>query len=90
VSDSECEHTDFEASVVVVRITDHDPMRFVAEVRVNCAVCGQRFGFFGIPKRISSELPGVSATRLEATLPIEPVDPQVELAGGCSVMVDPL
>lgn len=86
----ECEHPDFVAEVTVNRIMDRDPVRFVADVRVDCAACGQKFGFVGLPKRISTELPGTSATRLEAMLPIEPVDPGLEVAKGGTIQIDPL
>lgn len=83
-----CVHEHFAASVEVNRITDHDPMRFIADVQVACTDCGQRFGFAGIPKRISTELPGVSATRLVASLPIEPIDVKDELSRGGVIEVD--
>lgn len=83
-----CDHQNFCTTVVVNRITDHDPIRYMADVRVTCADCGQKFGFAGLPKRISTDLPGVSMTRLEAMLPIEPIDVKEELAGGGVCQVD--
>lgn len=67
-------------------------MRFVADVRIRCKGCGIDFAFIGLPKRLSTELPGVGITRLEASLPIEPLSKEAikeELSLGGSIQIDP-
>lgn len=83
-----CEHETFGANVDVSRIPVNGPMRFVADVTVWCMDCGQKFGFVGLPKVISMRIPGTSATRLQASLPIEPIDVRRELAKGGTVVVE--
>ncbi len=83
-----CKHEEFSANVDVSRIQVSGAMRFVAGVTVWCMDCGQKFGFVGLPKVISIERPGTSATRLEASLPIEPIDVRREIERGGTVVVD--
>lgn len=83
-----CEHMEFRAEVTVSRVQHDAGMRFVADVRVCCAGCGQRFKFTGLPHLISTRKPGISATGLEASLPIEPFGPHDRFVAVRRVVVD--
>ena len=83
-----CEHENFGVNANVARVTDKVPMRFVLECTAWCMDCGQKFGFIGLPRKISSRAPGMSATRLRVTLPIEPIDAKAESQRGGNVEVD--
>lgn len=76
-----CQHEDFEAEVAVGRITgeeDGDVVAFVADVKIQCAECGEPFGFRGMPPGLSWEGPTRSPNALEARLPLlSPTDLQM-------------
>jgi hypothetical protein len=61
---------EFSAEVEVNRIEDVGA--FIADLRIRCAVCGERFAFIGLPAGISSSGPRVGVSLLEAHLPIRP------------------
>lgn len=55
-----CVHPEFRASVDVTRILNDVPedeggeaVHFAADVRVECAACGEPFGFRGVPCGVS-------------------------------------
>lgn len=66
----ECTHEDFQANVAVGRILDVG--KFVADITVKCAECGEPFRFVGVPAGLSYEQPMVSIDGLELHAPIEP------------------
>lgn len=78
-----CEHANFRADVDVIRITDNtsgDVSQFMAEVRVECADCGAKFGFRGPPAAVSWREPRCTVDALEIQLPL--MSPaELELAG---------
>lgn len=65
-----CQHLDFAAQVNVARITDTG--RFMAEVTIQCAVCGLSFHFLGMPAGLHPTEPTVNPDATEARLPIAP------------------
>lgn len=73
---SKCEHLNFAAQVNVIRLTAEDePQRltgFLAEVRINCDVCGRAMQFRGLPAGIDTGGACVSVDGLEARLGLVP------------------
>ena len=65
-----CAHEDFAAEVEVNRIEDIGA--FVADVRIACAVCHERFCFVGLPEGASVNEPMMAPFGHEARLPIRP------------------
>ncbi len=71
-----CLHENFACSVGVARLVDEDkPLRFMAEVTIMCAQCGQKFMFQGI-EAIGHRFhePCLNISRTELTIPIAPWD----------------
>lgn len=66
----DCTHDDFVAVVKVARILD--VAKFVAEITVNCAHCGEPFRFVGVPAGLNYARPMCSIDGLELYAPIEP------------------
>lgn len=66
----DCEHHDFHARVAVNRIEDIHA--FAADVAIECAECGRKFIFLGLPAGVSIYIPTVSIDSTEARLPIAP------------------
>lgn len=71
---SDCEHTHFEATVAVNRLTDEGGVvrNFIAEITARCTDCGVPFHFLGADSGLSFTRPtvNVGATTLHA--PIAP------------------
>lgn len=72
-----CAHEDFEAFVAVGRLeptaaTGATQMRFMADVKVQCAQCKRRFQFVGLDAGIDLGGARVSIDGLEARLAICP------------------
>lgn len=71
-----CEHEQFEAAVDVHRLLDdRDKTKvgaFLADVRVRCAQCGQKFQFLGLPQGLDIGGAACSYSREEAHLTISP------------------
>lgn len=72
-----CQHENFEAEVDVHRLeptaaTGATKMRFMADVRVQCAQCKRRFQFVGLPAGADLGGATVSIDALEARLAICP------------------
>ena len=68
-----CEHNDFTASVGVARLTEVEggpATHFAAEIRIECAECGQKFEFVGLPLGSSAYKPTVSMDGEELRAPI--------------------
>lgn len=65
-----CPHLKFEANVNVGRFEDTG--RFMADITVRCASCGEKFRFLGPTAGINWERPSVSIDGLEMRAPIEP------------------
>lgn len=78
--DRPCYHPEFEAIVSVGRIGEGDddnpcpgmPRHFMAEIRVTCAACGERFLFEGVPAGMSFAAPAVSVDGAELRAPMRP------------------
>lgn len=80
---SECEHTEFEASVTVNRL--EDVKRFAADVRIKCRECGKPFQFIGLPGGLAPDRPTVSVDWTEARLPIQPAPREFDYPIGLPV-----
>lgn len=65
-----CPHEDFSAQVDVNRLTSDTGMRFMADIRIACAVCGERFRFLGLPAGVDTNGATVSVDGTEARLAI--------------------
>jgi hypothetical protein len=72
-----CNHPDFEAVVNVGRISiDEDALNkdeidhFVADIKVQCAKCKQRFGFRVPDVGLLPDRPAVSVDALEMRVPL--------------------
>lgn len=73
--DRACGHEDFEAHVEVNRLTHgNDPavIGYAAEVKIDCARCGEKFRFIGMPAGMMPDRPACSPDETEARLPIRP------------------
>jgi hypothetical protein len=71
---TKCEHPNFIASVDVGRIesTTGGPMRFSADVKINCTECGVPFRFIGLPAGMDLNGAATSVDATEARLTIAP------------------
>ena len=65
-----CQHPSFKANVAVNRFEDTG--RFMADITVACADCGEPFRFVGLAAGLDWERPLVSIDALELRAPIEP------------------
>jgi len=65
-----CVHMNFSANVMVARLEDSG--RFMAEVKVECADCGEPFQFLGLDPGINFSGARVSIDGLEANMAIAP------------------
>lgn len=74
--DKPCPHEDFEARVEVNRLLaregDVEPNAFAADITVNCARCGERFRWIGVPAGLSGGHPACSADEFTLSAPIRP------------------
>lgn len=75
INPAHCQHPDFDAEVSINRLADTG--KFMADVRVQCALCGCRFQFVGIPGGLDFNEPRVSPFGLELRVPIQPFDQPV-------------
>lgn len=67
---TDCKHEDFAAFVTVSRFEDAG--RFMADVKIHCALCEEPFRFIGVPMGLMWDRPAASAFGLELRAPIEP------------------
>ena len=70
-----CEHADFRASVAVNRLSERGggPVRrFQADLKIECAECGEKFFFLGVFVGRSFRSPRVSIDGTELRIPIRP------------------
>lgn len=65
-----CKHMNFKANVAVARLEDTG--RFMADITVNCAECGEPFQFLGLDMGLNMQGATVSPDGLEARLAIHP------------------
>jgi hypothetical protein len=77
--DRPCPHENFAAEVDVVRIGQDDPgndtglpNHYMAEVRVRCTDCDERFRWIGVPAGVSPNQPMCSVDETELRAPIRP------------------
>ena len=71
-----CDHSDFNASVSVGRLTSDrtgEVVAYSAEVQVTCSACGERFTFVGLPGGSSPDRPTVALDGCTLRAPIQPV-----------------
>ena len=71
---TDCEHTDFAASVETHRLTDDigRVRNFVAEVKISCAKCGEPFHFIGPGAGYSFRQPTTDVPGTTLHAPIAP------------------
>lgn len=70
-----CEHQNFVANVAVGRLTkdeDGPVTGYVADVRIECADCGRKMQFLGLPTGYDTGAACVSVDGLEARLALCP------------------
>lgn len=70
-----CEHHNFAATVAVGRLTkseDGPATSYVADVRIECADCGRKMQFMGLPAGYDTGAACVSVDGLEARLALCP------------------
>lgn len=88
---AECQHEDFAAHVAVNRLTDDggsEPHTFAADVHIECADCGARFGFRCPDVGLLPDRPACSVDALEIRLPL--IGPaELELLGPLAAMHTP-
>lgn len=65
-----CNHENFEAVVEVNRLTDIPA--FIADLRIKCSQCGEKFRFTGVKAGYSPAQPMCSADETELRIPIRP------------------
>lgn len=85
--DRPCAHPDFEAFVDVNRVGTGDtpdgrPAAFVADIRVNCAACGEKFRWTGVPAGLSYAHPMVSVDETELHAPLRPASADPDFGMG--------
>ena len=79
-----CQHLNFEAFVNVNRLFASG--RFSADVRINCAECGEPFRFLGFPCGVDLNGAAVSADGTEARLAIGTAETVAKIIdGNCPV-----
>lgn len=73
-----CLHENFHARVDVVRLADDDkPLRFIAEVGVECAKCGTVFEFIGVDFHgFRFNAPSLGVFSYPLSIPIRPAEIQ--------------
>ncbi len=75
-SDKPCPHENFEALVGVNRLLSGDdstePNAFAADITVNCAGCGERFRWIGVPAGLNGGHPTVSVDEFTLHAPLRP------------------
>lgn len=71
---SDCKHQDFRANVTVNRLEDSG--LFNADIRIDCANCGEPFKFVGLPAGVNLRGAMVSPDIVEARLAIAPLSPE--------------
>ena len=78
MSDVPCLHENFQCRVDVVRLADDDkPLRFLAEVGVECSQCGTVFEFEGIDFHgFRFNGPSLGVFSYPLTVPIKPAEIQ--------------
>jgi hypothetical protein len=67
-SNQPCTHDSFQANVTVNKLEDSG--NFSADVKINCAECGEVFRFLGLPVGMDLNGASVSADGTEARLAI--------------------
>lgn len=71
-----CKHANFEGSIDVNRLVEKeghaDVVAFMADVRIRCADCQERFRFIGLPAGADSKGACVSVDGLEGRFAILP------------------
>ena len=65
-----CLHEHTQISADVARIEDEGV--FMADLRIQCADCGEPFRFLGLPYGLSFQHPALSPDGLELRAPMEP------------------
>lgn len=74
--DRACPHSDFRAYVDVNRIAASDdqpePVAFNADIRVECAGCGEKMRWLGVQAGVSPERPMCSVDEFELRAPLRP------------------
>lgn len=77
-NDIPCQHLNFKAQVDVARLADDDrPLRFMAEIGIECADCGTVFEFVGVDvKGISFHSPSTGIFDYPMSVPIRPAETQ--------------
>lgn len=85
--DRACDHPDFEAFVDVNRTgtgdtADGSPAAFMADIRVNCAACGEKFRWTGAPAGLSFDRPTVSVDETELHAPLRPASADPDFGMG--------
>lgn len=72
---SDCEHSNFQGSVSVTRLTadeDGPVTGYTTDIRVRCNDCGMPFKFVGLPGGSSRSAPTTSWDGADLRAPIEP------------------
>ena len=83
--DRSCEHEEFAAFVDVARLSDDDggPINgYSANIRIDCARCGERFRFVGVPAGLSFSKPTCSVDEGELHVPIRPASSDPDFGMG--------
>lgn len=83
---SKCLHLNFAASVDVARITENGldkerALTYHADVKIECADCGEPFCFVGFPMGLMPDQPTISADEKEARLVLRPESETVKRFG---------
>lgn len=89
--DQPCPHENFVAVVKVNRLTaDNGPVEgYTADIRVNCADCGEPFRWIGPRAGLSANRPTMSVDETELRAPLRPAstDPDFGLGPGFAIQV---
>jgi hypothetical protein len=82
--EEKCQHENFAANVDVHRLEGCEPMRFNADVRIECAECGLPFRFIGLPAGTDLNGAAVSVDATEARMAIAPKGQVVSVLEGAA------
>lgn len=80
---SDCTHESFNTTARILRFTDNGDkseiaIRFAAEIKINCAQCGQAFEFIGLSMGVSATGPTSSPDGTELRIPMRPAEAPIE------------
>lgn len=70
-----CQHLNFHVYADCIRLADDNkPLRFMAEIKIECAECHEPFMFWGAPAGFRFDGPSLDISGQTLSLPMKPWD----------------